>query len=273
MKISRSLLVLVLMLGAAPTWSAEPEGDAAPHPAPGDEAVHWDYDGDEGPARWGQLSAGFSACATGRSQSPIDLPSVKPSALDPMTTEFNPADLETHPDERPEQVLDNGHTIQVDFPDGDSLVVGGERFRLVQLHFHAPSEHTVAGRGLPMEMHLVHRSDSGVLAVLGVLIAEGSRNPAYDPIFELLPREVTADEDLSGLTLDLEGMLPKRRVAYRYAGSLTTPPCSEGVRWLVLAEPVELSADQIATFVEIYDHNNRPTQPLHGRSLVLEKIE
>ncbi len=273
MKIRRSLLVLILVLWAVPSWSAEPEGDAKPHAAPGHAAPHWDYDGDEGPTRWGQLSPDFSACAQGRTQSPIDLPAVKLSDPVPVAAEYNPADLEVHPEQRPEQILNNGHTVQVDFADGDSLVVGDERFRLVQFHFHAPSEHTVAGRELPMEMHLVHRSSSGVLAVFGVLIAEGRRNPAYDPIWELLPREVTADEDLSGLALDLDGLLPKSRLAFRYAGSLTTPPCSEGVRWLVLAEPVELSADQIATFVAIYDHNNRPTQPLHGRSLVVEKIE
>ena len=193
--------------------------------------------------------------------------------LDAATSDYNPADFEAHPSQHLEEVVNNGHTIQVDFDDGDSLSIGDERFKLVQFHFHAPSEHTVAGRSLPMEVHLVHRSDSGVFAVVGVLIAEGRHNPAYDPIWEHLPRETEAHESLAELTIDLEELLPKRRLAFRYIGSLTTPPCSEGVRWFVLAEPVELSAEQIAAFAAIYDHNNRPTQPLHGRSLVLEKIE
>jgi hypothetical protein len=117
------------------------------------------------------------------------------------------------------------------------------------------------------------RSDAGVIAVVGVLIAEGRHNPAYDPIWEHLPKEKGGHESVAELTIDLEGLLPKRRLAFRYNGSFTTPPCSEGVRWFVLAEPVELSAEQIAGFAAIYDHNNRPTQPLRGRSLVLEKVE
>jgi carbonic anhydrase len=193
--------------------------------------------------------------------------------LETPSSDYNPADFEAHPEEHPEEVVNNGHTIQVDFDDGDSLTIGEARFQLVQLHFHAPSEHTVAGRGLPMEVHLVHRSDAGVLAVVGVLIAEGRHNPNYEPIWGHLPEEAGAHASLADLTLDLEDLLPKRRLAFRYMGSLTTPPCSEGVRWFVLADPIELSADQIAEFTEIYDHNSRPTQPLHGRSLVLEKLD
>jgi carbonic anhydrase len=245
----------------------------ASHAAHGGEAAHWAYEGDEGPAAWGELSPEYALCSEGRSQSPIDLPATTLDDLEPATLEFNAADLEAHPDEHPEEVLNNGHAIQVNFDDGDSLVVGGERFRLVQFHFHAPSEHTVARRGFPMELHLVHRGDAGVLAVVGALIRDGRHNPAYDPIWEHLPEATGARESLTDLTLDIEDLLPKRRLAFRYDGSLTTPPCSEDVRWFVLAEPVELSAEQIAAFTAIYDHTNRPTQPLHGRSLVLEKVD
>jgi len=273
MKTARIWLVLVAMLWATPSWSAEQEADAGSQAAPGGEAAHWDYDGDEGPARWGQLSAEYSACAKGRSQSPVDLPAVKLVDLDVATLDYNPADFEAHPDEHPEDVVNNGHTIHVEIEDGASLIIGDERFQLVQLHFHAPSEHTVAGRTLPMEVHMVHRSDSGIFAVVAVLIAEGRHNPAYDPIWEHLPKAVGAHQSLADLTLDLDDLLPKRWLAFRYLGSMTTPPCSEGVRWFVLAQPVELSAEQIAEFAAIYDHNNRPTQPLRGRSLVLEKVE
>jgi carbonic anhydrase len=259
MKIALILLLPVAMLWAAPSWSGE--------------AGHWDYDGDEGPARWGQLSPDYSACAEGRSQSPIDLPAVNLDEVDAGMPNFNPADFEPHPDEHPEEVVNNGHTIQVDIEDGASLLIGDARFQLVQFHFHAPSEHTVAGRELPMELHLVHRSEAGVFAVVGVLIAEGRHNPAFEPIWKRLPIEEGAHRSLEDLTVDLDQLIPKRRLAFRYLGSLTTPPCSEGVRWFVLAQPIELSAEQIAKFAALYDDNNRPTQPLRGRSLVLEKVE
>jgi carbonic anhydrase len=273
MKLAPTSLALVVILWAMPSWSTDPQPDAGSHAAPGGDAVHWDYDGEEGPARWGQLSPDYSACAKGRSQSPIDLPAVALDDLGAGTFDYNPADFEAHPNEHPEEVINNGHTIQVGIEDGASLIIGDERFQLVQFHFHAPSEHTVAGRTLPMEVHLVHRSDSGTFAVVGVLIAEGGHNPAVEPIWEHLPGESGTHESLADLTLDLEALIPKRRLAFRYLGSLTTPPCSEGVRWFVLAEPIELSAEQIAEFSAIYDDNNRPTQPLRGRSLVLEKVE
>jgi carbonic anhydrase len=273
MKIARILLLAVALLWAAPSWSAEPEAGAGSHAAHGAGASYWDYDGDEGPARWGQLSPDYRACAEGRSQSPIDLPAVDLDEVETGMRDFNPADFEAHPDERPEEVVNNGHTIQVDIEDGASLLIGDERFQLDQFHFHAPSEHTVAGRELPMELHLVHRSEAGVFAVVGVLIAEGNHNPAFEPIWKRLPREEGGHQSLSDLTIDLDRLIPKRRLAFRYLGSLTTPPCSEGVRWFVLAQPIELSAEQIARFAELYDDNNRPTQPLRGRSLVLEKVE
>jgi carbonic anhydrase len=270
MQASRGWLVPVLALCSFVTWSGAGASDADVPSAHG-ERVHWGYTGDAGPAAWAGLSAEYSACADGRTQSPIDLPAVSDSQ--PTTAGLNPADLEAHPERHPDDVVNNGHTVQVNFAGGSSLDVGAERFELLQLHFHAPSEHTLAGREFPMEVHLVHRSEAGVLAVVGVLIAEGRANAAYAPIWEKLPAEAGAQSGLAALTLDVDALLPERRSALRYTGSLTTPPCSEGVRWLVLTEPVELSAEQIAAFAALYDHNNRPTQPLHGRSLVLEELK
>jgi carbonic anhydrase len=273
MRMAQSWLVVVVALCVTPAWSGDQESGARPHAGSGHPAVHWTYEGDEGPVAWGELSPEYAACAKGQSQSPIDLPSVTLDDSEPTTSEFNLADLETRPDGHPDRVHNNGHTIQVDFAAGDTLIVGEERFQLVQLHFHAPSEHTVAGRSFPMEVHLVHRSDAGVLAVLGVLIAEGSHNAAYDSIWDHLPKQVGTHQTLADVTLGIDSLLPERRMALRYGGSLTTPPCSEGVRWFVFAEPVALSAEQIAQFTALYDHNNRPTQPLRGRSLVLQKVE
>jgi carbonic anhydrase len=270
MQASRDWLVPVLALCSLAIGSSAQAPDAQAASAHGEE-VHWGYAGDAGPAAWGGLSTEYKACADGRTQSPVDLPAVKDSQ--PETAGLNPADLETHPERHPADVVNNGHTVQVNFAGGSSLAVGDERFELLQLHFHAPSEHTVAGRELPMEVHFVHRSNAGVLAVVGVLIAEGRANSAYAPIWKKLPAEAGAHSSLAALTLDVDALLPKGRSALRYTGSLTTPPCSEGVRWLVLTDPVELSAEQIAAFTALYDDNNRPTEPLHGRSLVLEEVK
>jgi carbonic anhydrase len=271
MQASRGWLLPVLALCSFAVASSAQASDADA-PSGHEEEVHWGYAGDAGPAAWGGLSAEHKACADGRTQSPVDLPGVMLDDSPPGTPGLNPADLEAHPERHPDDAVNNGHTVQVSFAGGSGLVVGSERFELLQLHFHAPSEHTVAGREFPMEAHLVHRSNAGVLAVVGVLIAEGRPNAAYAPIWEQLPAEAGAHASLASLTLDVDALLPKRRSALRYTGSLTTPPCSEGVRWLVLAEPVELSAEQIAAFTALYDHNSRLTQPLYGRSVVLEEL-
>lgn len=273
MRLARTCLVMAMVMCGTSAWSAEQEPPAEAHGAAGHGAAHWAYEGAEGPAAWGALSSAYAACAEGQSQSPIDLPSVNAGDADRAARSYNPANLEALAAGHPSEVHNNGHTIQVDFAGGDTLIVGEERFQLLQFHFHAPSEHTVAGRSFPIEVHFVHRSDAGVLAVLGVLLAEGRHNAAYDPIWAHLPQQAGARQSLSEVTLGIESLLPKRRLALRYGGSLTTPPCSEGVRWFVFVDPVELSAQQIARFTALYDHNNRPTQPLRGRALALEPVE
>lgn len=226
-------------------------------------APHWDYGAEHGPAHWAEMSPEYIACAEGVRQSPIDLSSTASPAA------RNEAAVALHVDqaEHATTAIDNGHTIQVDCEGEDALRFGEESFRLAQYHFHAPGEHTVDGRSFPMELHMVHRSESGRLAVLGLLIREGAANPAFEAVWSRLPEHAGEKVALQDVPLDVERLVPKNHVAWSYEGSLTTPPCSEGVRWLVLVEPITLSAEQIARFRGIISANNRPTQSLHDRAV------
>ncbi len=222
--------------------------------------VHWGYSGDDGPAYWGELSPEYFLCAEGFAQSPIDIREA--SAVDLIELEF-------HYRQTLNNIVNNGHTIQVDIAAGSHIVYNGIRYDLLQFHFHSPSEHTIGGEAAPMEIHFVHRdSNSGALAVVGVMLTEGEAdNEAYASIFEAMPAEAGEPQALPA-PLALDALLPQTRAYYTYNGSLTTPPCSEIARWLLLDSPVELSAGQIAAFKSIYDGNARPVQPLGKRDLL-----
>ncbi len=217
----------------------------------------WGYERHNGPALWETLDPTFSACALGEEQSPIDLTAGR--SPDPISIEFDYR--------RTRIVVENtGHTIQVNPDPGSATVLNGVRFDLQQFHFHHASEHTVDGTQLPLEMHLVHRSDGGSLAVVGVLFEEGKPNYALRAVWANLPREPAAAQLVPG-ELDLASLLPATRTTWRYRGSLTTPPCTEDVDWVILTEPLTMSAEQIATFGAIYPNNFRPVQPLGERVL------
>jgi carbonic anhydrase len=238
-----------------------------------DSAVHWGYEADNGPDRWASMSSEWSLCAEGLEQSPIDLANA--SKIELPAVEFqlpSEQEVEVLNQEGVIGALDNGHTIQINSRTGGTLTVGDETYALVQFHFHAPSEHTVDGEHFPMEMHFVHQAEDGALAVAGVLIEEGAQNPGIAPLWAQLaeaPGNATtvqipaefADQVFSG---DPTGI-------YHYSGSLTTPPCSEGVQWYVRRTPTQLSRDQIAEFKAVYDHNNRPVQALNGRTVFLDE--
>ena len=206
------------------------------------------------------------ACEAGTEQSPIDLTGAVEASdadLPDLTFDYHPSAL---------ALMDNGHTVQAAYDPGSTLVVDGETYELKQFHFHAHSEHTVDGKAAPLELHLVHarEDDQGVthLAVVGVLIVEGAENPAYASVLDHLPTEVTEEpEAVDGQTVDAAALLPTDRTFFHYEGSLTTPPCSEGVSWQVMTTPVELSAGQIAAFTARYDDDFRPVQPLGDREL------
>jgi carbonic anhydrase len=228
---------------------------AAGAKAPGH--AEWSYSGEHGPARWGKLDPAYAVCADGTRQSPIDLRGAQPSRLVPLTLRYRSAHVVAE---------NNGHTIQANYAPGSSIALDGTSYALVQFHFHAPSEHTVAGQRYPMELHLVHRSAAGALAVIGVLISRGAASGTLSELFARLPAHVGQRRGLTA-RVNAGELVPAPRRAYRYEGSLTTPPCTEGVHWIVLTRPLQLSRTQIASFTKLYPHDNRPLQPRNGRSL------
>jgi carbonic anhydrase len=260
--------LLTAFVSASGVGASPPSEPSNADPAHG--PVHWGYGKDDGPAVWGDLSPAWEACARGRAQSPIDLAVAEERELEDVAFGYRPASLAIVHHEHVIDVLNNGHTIQVNYDEGSTIEIGGVGFELVQYHFHAPSEHTVGGRHFPMEMHLVHKSAAGELAVAGVLIDEGGHNAAFEPVWKHLPDEPGKLDHLEHVMVDIDELLPPDRRSYRYPGSLTTPPCSEGVRWLVFVEPVALSKEQIAAFRAIVHDNNRPVQPLEDRKVLIE---
>lgn len=224
----------------------------------GSHAVTWGYTGDIGPAHWGDLAPAFAACKLGVAQSPIDLTS---------DIEAKPHDLAFRYVPSPLEIVNNGHTIQVDYAPGSTLLSGGRQYALLQFHFHHLSEHTVDGRPAAMEMHLVHRDAAGNLAVVGVFMSTGQPNEALEHVWQDMPAQEGDRRVVEGATINAASLLPADLSYYSYTGSLTTPPCSEDVRWFVLQRPVEVSQEQIDRFAALYPDNARPTQPLHERTL------
>ncbi|HHQ4482689.1 TPA: carbonic anhydrase [Aeromonas veronii] len=218
-------------------------------------APHWEYSGEAGPAHWAKLTPEFGQCA-GSNQSPVDL-----SGL----VEAKPAPLVLHYQAGGNTVVNNGHTVQVGYAPGSTLQLDGTTFELKQFHFHAPSENLIEGKSYPLEGHLVHVSDKGEIAVVAVMFEAGKANPVLAAAWGELPAKVGEIHTLKA-PLSAEQLLPESRDYYRFSGSLTTPPCSEGVRWLVMKQPVEVSQAQIDAFKAVMHHsNNRPVQPLNGR--------
>jgi carbonic anhydrase len=275
-----ALLALVAVAACSkPAPDTPPQADTPPAPAPTIRAVkppagaaHWDYETD-GPATWGSLSPDFAACGAGRKQSPIDLTGAKPAKLTQLLTSFQPAELRVVHHEHMADVVNTGHSVQVNAAGTDTVTVGDERYVLLQYHFHSPSEHRVDGRSFPAEMHMVHKAADGRLAVIGVLIEEGAANPAFAAIGANLPKAKGEENHLPHVTVDADDLLPASRMSYRYSGSLTTPPCSEDVTWIVMATPITASAEQIAALRRVLTANNRPVQPLNGRPLLVEGVE
>ena len=224
-------------------------------------AAHWTYEGEGGPETWGDLSADFRACSLGLEQTPIDLKGTITAQTGLVEASFQPMPL---------TILNNGHTIQVNCAPGSRTMISGEAFELLQFHFHHPSEHLLAGRAFDLELHFVHKSAKGQLAVLGIFIRPGQENAALAPIWAAMPKEA-GEPQQAGTNIDPAALLPVDRKYFRYKGSLTTPPCSEGVLWTVFRDPIEASSDQIRQFAELFPVNARPVQPLNSRFL-LESI-
>jgi len=220
--------------------------------------VHWSYGAHGGPAEWAALNPEFATCKLGTHQSPIDIRGAKTADLPAIAFNYQPAPL---------AIIDNGHTIQVNYAPGSWIDVGGARYELVQFHFHKPSEEKINGKPHAMVAHLVHKNAEGKLAVVAVLLDGGGASATIDAIWKNLPAEKEKAVTVPGVSVDASTLLPKDRAYYTFQGSLTTPPCSEDVTWFVLKSPMKIADGEIAQFAKIYPMNARPTQPTNGRPI------
>lgn len=228
---------------------------AAQQPA---HAPQWDYAGEKGPEHWSTLAPEFSACA-GRNQSPIDLDNFIEAELPPITFDYHAGGRE---------VVNTGHSIQVNYDAGSSISLDGIVFQLKQFHFHTPSENQIDGKSFPMEAHFVHVDPTGSPAVVALMFEQGDRNPALDEVWKQIPPREGGHQPLLPAVAAAD-LLPANRDYYRYSGSMTTPPCSEGVRWLVLKQPITASARQLRALTKRLGHpNNRPVQPVGARPVL-----
>ncbi|MEE9955461.1 carbonic anhydrase [Enterobacter cloacae] len=224
-----------------------------------ENSQHWGYEGQESPEHWGKLSPDYTLCETGKNQSPINIQGA----------------LKTHPtkpvlvfEQGQQQIINNGHTIQINVSEGNILRLDDATFVLQQFHFHAPSENEINGKQFPLEGHFVYKDKDGSLAVLALMFREGKANPQLAKAWQQMPAKVNQAAILMQ-PVDINALLPENKAFYRFSGSLTTPPCTEGVTWMVLEQPVSASAEQIRQFLSVLHHaNNRPVQPLNGRVII-----
>jgi len=243
--------VCLLIAWPAVANAEEPASDLAQHD------VHWSYEGDTGPAHWGELSPEFKKCKSGWMQSPINVTQVHPAGFSLIQFNYEPTPL---------SVENNGHTIKVNYSGESHIMIDGERHKLVQFHFHSPSENAANGEPFDLVAHLVHANDAGGLAVVAVMFSQGAENAALKKIWRDMPasagESVEKRDDINAADL-----LPDDHTYYHFMGSLTTPPCTEGVRWYVLERPVSVGEKQLAEFRKLYHGNVRPVQRLNGRSV------
>lgn len=220
---------------------------------------HWTYSGHEGPEHWGELDRAFSTCSTGKNQSPINLARMVEGDLPEIRVNYTAGGHE---------VLNNGHTIQINYAPGSSIRVGGRSFELKQFHFHSPSENTIEGHSYPMEAHFVHADKEGNLAVIAVMFDVGEANAELEKAWAHMPGDAGGKYALSS-PVNADVLLPQKHDYYRFNGSLTTPPCSEGVVWLVMKYFDTASKEQITKFTHTMHHpNSRPVQPINARVIV-----
>ncbi len=216
-------------------------------------APHWGYEGEMNPAKWGEA---FPTCGTGKAQAPLDIKGP-----------FEKSDVTLKVDYKqgPLKILNNGHTIQVNVEPGSKLSAGGKTYELLQFHFHRPSEELMDGKPAAMVAHFVHKSEEGNLAVIGVLINEGKENPLLKTLWKHAPSKAGAEVKVEDVKVDPKSLIPLKLNFYSYEGSLTTPPCTEGVRFFILKTPATLSKEQVEQFP--FKLNARPVQPQNGRKI------
>ena len=228
----------------------------------GGHGAEWGYTGHNTPETWGHLSEKYRLCSEGLNQSPINIThSISDPNHPPLNLDYKKGSKE---------VVNNGHTIQVNVDAGDKLVVDGITFELKQFHFHSPSENRINGKSFPLEAHFVHLDKDGNIAVVAVMFEEGTENKDLAKIWAKMPEKAGEKNELKVDDI-AANLIPEKQHYYRFNGSLTTPPCTEGVRWFVLEKPLTISKEQIEKFQHVMHHpNNRPVQPLGARIIVEE---
>jgi carbonic anhydrase len=251
----RNHLPLVIML-----WML---ASSVPGPAQEHQSEHtWNYSGAQGPDHWGDLKPEFATCKTGHNQSPIDIRDTRKADLPPIQFDYKPSPL---------HIIDNGHTIMINYGPESYISVGGKTYELKQFHFHRPSEEKIHGESYDMVAHLVHADEEGNLAVVAILLQKGEANPLIQKLWDALPKEEGKQQLLDSVKINVADLLPADRSYYTFPGSLTTPPCSENVTWFVLKRQVTASAAEIAQFERLYPNNARPTQAQHDRAVLESK--
>jgi carbonic anhydrase len=218
----------------------------------------WDYGREHGPEHWGDLKAEFATCRTGHRQSPIDIRKTEKADLPAIQFDYKASPL---------RIVDNGHTIMITYAPGSSIRVGDVTYELKQFHFHRPSETRLNGKTYDMELHLVHADEGGHLAVVAVLLQQGMESPLVRELWNDIPKDEGKEALLDSVQINAADLLPAGRGYYTFDGSLTTPPCSENVTWVVLKEPFQISAGEIALFSKHYPRDARPAQPAYDRAV------
>lgn len=268
--------IAVVLASALPTAanssssSHASAGHAPAHPSSHDggvrhgasSEVHWGYANEGKPERWGDIKPEYELCKTGKIQSPINIAGATPS------TSIGP--IEFHYNDVPLDIVNNGHTIQINYPKGSYFILDGERFELLQFHFHSPSENLLEDRAFHMEAHLVHKNAKGELGVVGVFLTKGKPNTLMETLWSHMPEAAGGHESPEGVAVNASGLLPADRSYYKFKGSLTTPPCTEGVFWNVFKTPVSVSAKQIQKFNSVIGFNARPAQPVGNNRTIVE---
>lgn len=229
----------------------------------GNELVQpWGYEGGTGPLHWGEMEQDHEKhlmCREGIHQSPVNIQTA-------LT--FENKELNTHYFKTQIKVINNKHTVLFLYGLGSYVEWGNETFELIQFHFHHPSEHRLKGKSFPMEIHFVHKAPNHEYVIIAVLVKLGEHNPHIQKLWKTIPEEIDKEHIFKNKTLSAKDFLPKSRTYYHYTGSLTTPPCTENVTWLILEEPIKISSDQLEYFQSFIDHNARPIQHLHHRVIV-----
>lgn len=251
-KTSLFILTIVFMLTIAPKTFAGKEMDEA----------KWSYAEETGPAYWGRLSKGYKLCSMGRNQSPVDIETADikiDSKLPPLKFAYKSSVL---------NMINNGHAIQFNFSSGSKMIFENKEYNLLQLHFHAPSEHTINGKRANIEVHFVHENKEGHLVVVALMINKGKMNYALNNIFNNIPDLINSSRFIEDKKINPLAFFPSKGGYYTYSGSLTAPPCTENVTWIVFSEPIQASLEQIMKLTRVYRMNNRPVQPLNERKIL-----